>query len=82
MYKEYIFLKVSFSPILPGGSTEPSSVQEYGLLHMFFILSFALMVTRIGPKWSTSNSKGTIEPIRDTIKSTLVAIWIEKRKNV
>ena len=39
-----------------------------------------LRMSRIGPKWATSNSNGAIGPIRDTIKSTVVATGIEKIK--
>ena len=44
-----------------GGSTEPSSAQEYGLLYFFLnfcsipvAATVGLMVTRIGPKRSAS----------------------------
>ena len=40
-----------------------------------------LMVSRIGPKWFTSNSNGVVGPIRDTIKSNVIAAGIEKIKN-
>ena len=39
------------------------------------------MVSRIGPKWYTSICDGAIGQIRDTIKSTVAAKGIEKRKN-
>ena len=35
------------------------------------------MSSRIGPKWSKSNSDDAIGPIRDTIESTVVATEIE-----
>ena len=38
------------------------------------------MVSRVGPKWSTSNSNGAIGPICDTKKLTVVVTWIEKIK--
>ena len=41
--------------------------QEYGVL-----------VSRIGPKWSSSNKKGVIEPIHDTIETIVAATSIEK----
>ena len=37
-----------------------------------------LMVSQIGPKWSTSNSNGAIGPIRITIKSTVEAVEINR----
>ena len=49
--------------------------QEYSLLYAFFIHSVPvaatvdLLVSCIGPKWSPSNSKVTIGPIRDTSKN-------------
>ena len=38
------------------------------------------MVSRIGPKWYTSICNGAIGPIRDTIKSTMSAKAIDKKK--
>ena len=51
------------------GGTEPSPAQEYGLLLAVFFRSLSgatvdLMASRIGPKWSTSNSNVAIGPIR------------------
>ena len=60
-------------------STEPSPAQEYGLTLTVVIFSIPLaptvgvMVSKVGPKWSTSNSKGAIGSIRGTIKSTVAA---------
>ena len=39
------------------------------------------MVSRIGTEWYTSICNGAIGQIRDTIKSTVAAKGIEKRKN-
>ena len=39
-----------------------------------------LMVSRSVPKWSTSNSNGTIGPVCDTMKSTVTVTWIEQVK--
>mgnify|MGYP001252374549 CR=1 FL=1 len=38
------------------------------------------MVSRIGPKWSTSNGNDAIGSIRDTSKSTLAATGIKRRR--
>ena len=52
------------------------TVSNSGILKVFYILSIPvaakvdLMVSRIGPKWSTSINYFTIGPIRDTIKSS------------
>ena len=57
------------------------AVHKYGILLILLdplAATVYLMAPRIGPKGSTSNSNGTIGPIRDTIKSNLAAIGIEK----
>ena len=43
------------------------------------IAAVDLMVSRIGPKWSTSSGNVAIRPIRDIIKLTIAAIGIEKK---
>ena len=40
------------------------------------------IVSRIGPKRSPWNGKGTEGPIRNTLQSTLAANGIEKRKRL
>mgnify|MGYP001481234791 CR=1 FL=1 len=40
-----------------------------------------LMVSRIGPKWSNSNSNDAIGPIHDNKRFTEVATGIGKMKN-
>ena len=43
------------------------------VFHCFFSLLAGSMLSRIGPKWSTSSRNGAIGPIRDIIKSTIAA---------
>ena len=45
------------------------------------VATMDLIVSRIGPKYSTNNSNSAIGPIRDTIKSTVAANGIEDMEN-
>ena len=71
------------SSILHGGSKDPSPAQESGFLKAFLTFSIILaasldlIVSRIGPNWSTSYSNGTIGPISDTLKSIAAGTGIE-----
>jgi len=52
-------------------------------LNFFFVKIYVavnFIVSQIGPKWSTSKGKGANRPIRDTIKSTIMATGIEKNE--
>ena len=54
-------------------------------LFIFFIPVDArvdFIVDRVGPKCSVSDSNGAIGPLRDTIKFTVAATWIEKWKSL
>ena len=57
---------------------KPFPLQEYLLLTQFLGPTVDFMVSRIGPKLSTTNSNGVIGPILGTIKSILATAGIVK----
>ena len=67
-----------------GGPWSSSGIW-FTLPFLIFSIPVAAMVnikaSKIGPKWFTRNSNGVIEPIHNTIKSSVMATEIEHIRN-